>query len=164
MNRKRLTESELAELLARLQRNYTYDDEHGLLRNKKTGKLVKGARQTGGNYLYQLFWFNGSCRRQLYVHHAVWALVYGCFPKATIDHIDGNPANNHIENLREVSQSENQYNALLPWKPNAETGVSGVYLDNGLCRTKIRGRLYRFRNPHEAFFHGTMCGKRYKVS
>ena len=164
MNRKRMTESELAELLARLQRNYTYDDEHGLLRNKKTGELVKGKTKARGDYRYLDYWYHGGYAKQLLMHHAVWVVVYGCFPEATIDHIDGNPANNHIENLREVSQSENLYNALLPWKPNAITGVPGVYPNEGRYQTWIRGRHYNFRNPHEAFFHGTMCGKRYKMS
>ena len=164
MNRKRLTESEEAELIARLQRNYTYDDKHGRLRNKKTGELVKGARQTGREYRYLNYKYHSGYARHLLMHHAVWAVVYGCFPEATIDHIDGNPANNHIENLREVSPSENNYNALLPWKPNADTGVPGVISDRGRYQTWIRGKHYNFRNPHEAFFHGTMCGKRYKVS
>lgn len=35
-----------------------------------------------------------------YVDHLVWLLHYGKFPKALI-HVDGDPANNHIDNLRE---------------------------------------------------------------
>ena len=39
-----------------------------------------------------------------------WLLHYGDWPENTIDHIDRNPLNNKIENLRDVTQAENNRN------------------------------------------------------
>lgn len=44
-------------------------------------------------------------------HRAAWAIHYGEWPKDQVDHIDGNPAHNRIENMREVNQAQNKSNA-----------------------------------------------------
>jgi hypothetical protein len=46
-------------------------------------------------------------------HRVIWHMNNGRWPKDIIDHIDGNGANNRIENLREVSSSENSRNMKL---------------------------------------------------
>lgn len=43
-------------------------------------------------------------------HRLAWLYIYGHFPKEYIDHIDGNPRNNRIENLRECTLAENSQN------------------------------------------------------
>lgn len=43
-------------------------------------------------------------------HRIIWLMEYGNFPNGQIDHIDGNRANNRLENLREVSNKQNQEN------------------------------------------------------
>jgi hypothetical protein len=88
-------------------------------------------------------------------------LCNGSWPQLTIDHINGNRHDNRIENLREVTPSENTLNKLLAWKPNKDTGVAGVRLARGGFLAKIRGRDTFFHNPYEAFFWGVQCGKRY---
>jgi hypothetical protein len=42
-----------------------------------------------------------------------------------VDHLDGNPSNNRRENLRLVSNHENQKNRAVP--KNNKTGIMGVY-------------------------------------
>jgi hypothetical protein len=48
--------------------------------------------------------------RHYSAHRVVWALVTGSWPKAQIDHINGNTSDNRISNLREASSVENARN------------------------------------------------------
>ena len=163
MNRINLSESELAELAARIQRNYSYDDQKGQLVNRKTGRAVKGvARDKKNKYISFGFTHLGMTRFVNY-HAAVWAWHNGHFPSMQIDHLNGNPTDNRIGNLREVSGSENNLNMLHDWKPNPATGLSGVSPDGqGGFQTTMHGKNFHFGDRFEAFFHATMCGKRYK--
>lgn len=43
-------------------------------------------------------------------HRLAWFLVYGEWPEREIDHIDGDPANNRIANLRECEHRQNAKN------------------------------------------------------
>lgn len=44
-------------------------------------------------------------------HRVVWALHKGCWPEMGLDHINRNPADNRIVNLREVTNAENLANS-----------------------------------------------------
>ena len=165
MTRSRLSDSELAALAARIQRDYDYDDRSGLLVNVKTNKAVRGRKDCKRNgkwrYLRMLLTVNGR-EYNFYSHHVVWAWHNGRFPTMQIDHVNGNGFDNHIGNLREVNQSENNMNRFYRWKPNAVTGLPGVVFNGGSYITKIFGRQFRFRDPFTAFYHATLCGRRFK--
>lgn len=66
-----------------------------------------------------------------YAHRVAWAMHYGEWPSDVIDHIDGNPLNNKIENLRCVTQAINSRNCRLVSGETRRnrTGVSGVWWD-----------------------------------
>lgn len=158
MNTMRLSESERQALLAYLKKTYRYDDGH--IVNRKTGKRRRERKGTNG-YLGINIRFKGNLCL-ISCHRFVWVLCNGCWPQLTIDHINGNCFDNRIDNLREVSQSDNKFNTLLPWRPNKDTGVAGVSERKRDFQTKIRGFNHHFRNPYEAFFWGVQCGKRYE--
>ena len=166
MIRTRLSDGELAALAARIQQNYNYDDRSGKLVNAKTGKVVRGGLYSKRNgkyrYLRMLLTVNG-CEYNIFLHHAVWAWHNGCFPTLQIDHINGNGFDNRIENLREVSGSENKKNTLYPWKPNADTGLPGVYKHGNGYQIVVAHHDYYFRDRFEAFYHLTLLGRRFKL-
>lgn len=58
------------------------------------------------------------------VHRLIWAIHYGVWPSGQIDHINGDRSDNRIENLRDVSQSQNQKNAKR--RSDNKSGVPGV--------------------------------------
>jgi hypothetical protein len=64
------------------------------------------------------------CGKKYQEHLLVWFYNYGYFPIKVLDHIDGNPSNNRLENLRECSQSENNRNKGIA--VNNTTGFRGV--------------------------------------
>lgn len=57
-------------------------------------------------------------------HRLVWLYVYGVWPSGMIDHIDGNPANNAIANLRDCTMTENLGNSKK--RKNNTSGFKGV--------------------------------------
>ncbi len=59
------------------------------------------------------------------VHRIIWFLEKGYWP-TQIDHIDRNPSNNKIENLREVTQRENNFNKGKYKTKNTSKGVNKV--------------------------------------
>ena len=161
MNKKHLTEAEQQELLLRMKKNYTYDAKSGRLTSSRLGRTIRGAKRDKRGYL--CINCNIDKRRfRIYLHHAVWAVCKGRWPEQQIDHVNGNKSDNRIENLREVSFSENQMNMLHPWKPNAKTGLPGVISYCGRIHTGSHGKRYYYHSPYEAFFHLTLIGRRFK--
>lgn len=74
-------------------------------------------------------------------HRVAWAIYYGEWPKGEIDHINHDPADNRIENLRDVSHAENHRNQSL--RQNNSSGVAGVarVRDVWYARIKRGGKL-----------------------
>lgn len=80
---------------------------------QKTGRISrKEGRIFGKKYL---------------AHRIIWLHYYGCLPKNQIDHINHDPTDNRIINLREVTPSENNRNRTL--QSNNKVGHNGVYYD-----------------------------------
>ena len=79
-------------------------------------------------YTAALGYMSGSVDNVLFLAHRIcWALHYGNEPEGVIDHIDGDPTNNRIANLRAVTQSTNMKNARR--KSPSSGGRIGVYFD-----------------------------------
>lgn len=60
-------------------------------------------------------------------HRIIWLFHYGYLSENDIDHIDRNPVNNRIENLRETSVQCNVRNSSV--NSNNTSGCTGVFWD-----------------------------------
>ena len=62
--------------------------------------------------------------RKKYLEHRIIFLFHHGYLPERIDHIDVDPLNNRIENLREATHSQNMCNRVV--SENSKTGVKGV--------------------------------------
>jgi len=62
-------------------------------------------------------------KKLIAIHRVIFAWHHGYFPKI-VDHIDKNPLNNKIENLRKATISQNACNSKL--MSNNKSGIKGV--------------------------------------
>ena len=111
--------------------------------NIKWAGKPAGCKTENGRYVV------GVCRAQYQFHRIVWKIYYGSDPSGQIDHIDGDPLNNRIANLRVVSQSGNNKNKARS-KHNT-SGVTGVYWSKprGMWYSQIREN---YKLIHIGFF------------
>ena len=159
MNRRDQTIVSNEALVAHLVKNYTYDAERGVVVNKKLRRVVKGTVD-GRGYPHTRLRLEGQ-HPTIRLHHMVWAVVHGRFP-SQIDHINGNPLDNRLENLREVSSSENMLNIVHRWKPNASTGLPGVDKHGNKYRISCSGECMTLSDKYEAFFHSILLGRMFR--
>ena len=110
-----------------------YDTDSGQLIRLSTGRPVGvSTKPRGGHRAFNIY-VEKKCI-QIFVHRAVWALVHGSWPKYQIDHIDRDPSNNRIENLRDVPGGVNQQNRA----PIGEVPYLGVRFLRGKYEARIK--------------------------
>lgn len=113
-----ITQSELKYFL-------DYNEETGIFTwlqfasSKATPNSIAGTIRNDG-------YISISINKKPYLaHRLAWLYVHGEFPENIIDHINGNPSDNKISNLRSCTMQENMYNRKL--HSNNKSGVKGVY-------------------------------------
>lgn len=100
-----------------------YDGEILIWKQNRTGSARKGTAAGKLHHCgYRCVRIDGTL---YYSHRVIWLIVHGQWPTHTIDHIDGNKLNNRIENLRDVTCSQNSKN--LPKPKTNSSGTIGVY-------------------------------------
>ncbi|MFA7302027.1 MAG: HNH endonuclease [Candidatus Shapirobacteria bacterium] len=93
--------------------------------------------------------------KRILAHRLAWYFIKNEWPINDIDHINGNPSDNRIINLRLANRSENIQNQKIAHKNN-KTGFLGVYLQNNgkfSSLIKINGikkHLGTFKTQEEA--------------
>ncbi len=75
-------------------------------------------------------YFRISINGKRYLNHRLIFLMHHGYLPEYLDHIDGNPSNNKIENLRAATLTQNQHNRKL-----GKDNTSGV---KGVCWHKIK--------------------------
>lgn len=140
-----------AELKSRLDYNPDTGEFHWKI---KPSKRFPAGMKAGSNV-------NGYIRihmnSKLYgAHRLAWLYVHGEHPEHQIDHINGNPSDNRIANLRKATQFENAQNIRRPQKNNSH-GNLGISYDphKKLWRARIgingkRKYIGRFKSQEDA--------------
>lgn len=108
----------------RLKSIYIYDSETGIFTNRINICGSGFADDISGSFRPDGYGTICINRKKYLVHRLAWLYVNGYMPENNIDHIDRDPTNNKISNLREVSQGCNMRNRKK--LKNNSSGVSGV--------------------------------------
>ena len=133
-----------------LRKMFEYNPENGLLfwkvRNSKRVHVgdVAGCRASDGRILI------GIHRKIYKAHRIAWAITTGEWPKKIIDHINNDPSDNRLCNLREATKSQNMMN-VGKIKSNT-SGIKGV----GWSKVSQKWRAYikvGNKNIHLGLFH-----------
>ena len=88
-----------------------------------------------------------------FAHRLAWLYVYGRFPKNQIDHINGDPSDNRIINLRDVTPLENNLNRKM-FREGAIVGCTFEPLKKKWkAKIRVKNKVYYlgyFKTKHEA--------------
>ena len=128
MSKPILTYERLTSLLA-------YDPNTGSFTRKiRTSTSTDVGQIAGSNNKYSQIRIDGRLYRTC---RLAWMYVHKSWPSGQIDHIDRDPANDRIANLRDVTQSENQHNSGT--RNDNWSGYPGVswYAKSCLWRARI---------------------------
>ena len=105
-----------------LKEHLEYRDGH-LWWIKPTARRVKVGQQFGNNH--RDGYSRGMLKGKSYLEHRlIWLYHSGIWPKEHIDHINGIKDDNRIENLRECTAQQNQFNKKSWGKTSSHKGVS----------------------------------------
>lgn len=108
----------------RLRELVDYDKESGIF----TWRLSRRRCRLGGiaGYTREDGYVFVRIDKRLYrAHRLAWLWSYGEFPALEIDHINRNPADNRLVNLREVDSSQNKQNIAA--RRDNRSGYKGVF-------------------------------------
>ena len=148
----------------KIEELFYYDSETGDLYWKVDRKKTKAGSLAGSKHGCGYISVETGGKGYL-VHRIAWKLFYGVWPVG-IDHINGNPADNRIVNLREADQSINNKNSSKPC--NNTSGVVGVYwfkpTKNWMAAIGVDGKqihLGYFNDKHEAAKVRKLAEKKY---
>ena len=83
-----------------------------------------------------------------HAHRVAWLLGTGAWPEHYIDHINGDPADNRLVNLRDVTHQVNMRNQKM--RSTNKSGVTGVMWSPALQRW--RADIYAGRPYHLGYF------------
>ncbi len=117
--------------------------------DSKTGDFIWLVRTSGRNPVGSLAGYTeppprpNAGRRQIridrklfYAHRLAWFYTMGAWPPDGVDHINGDPSDNRLANLRLATQSQNSRNRGTP--KNNTSGFKGVSWHSQLNKWTVR--------------------------
>jgi hypothetical protein len=127
-----------AQIITKDYLNYLFEYKNGYLywKNPNSKRVKPGQKvgsKNGDGYWHTTI--NGNYKLN---HRLIFMMHHGYLPKI-IDHIDNNPSNNLIENLRPASHSQNCHNSNIS-KTN-KSGIKGIYWHKQSNKWKAQFKL-----------------------
>lgn len=149
--------------LARMRELLTYDPVVGTFvwnvdRNYGPAAVRVGdTAGSAGTAGYLILTIDGT---KINMHRAAFFYMTGRWPKADVDHIDGDRQNNRWPNLRGLTRSQNNENAVKANRNN-KSGFRGVHKTNGIWWASIqvnKRKVYLGTHPtpeaaHDAYMN-----------
>jgi hypothetical protein len=128
--KKLVLKARLVDLSAeRVRALFDYDPADGRLHRKDLSRRDRRATAKG--------YFTITIDNRVYQEHrVVWLWHYGEWPSAYIDHVDKNPSNCKIENLRIALPYQNNGNSKISTRN--KTGIKGVTTKKGSDRFRAQ--------------------------
>lgn len=141
----------------RLKELFSYDAKTGEFLRIKS---LKGGQKDGfiafGSTSKTRHRSIGVDGKRYQAHRLAWFYVHGEWPKGEIDHIDHNPENNAMSNLRDGTKAQNMQNLIKP-RSNNKSGYLGVWWCKGMrawkagiCKERIYETIGYFSTAEEA--------------
>jgi len=146
----------LLQLMHDVKRLLSYCPSSGVFRwiahyQGHTPGEVAGWSHSAGYLVISIF------KVKVYAHRLAFAFINGAFPADVVDHINGNPKDNRITNLRDVSQRINTENKSSPINTRSTSGLLGVHWNSqrGMWNAQIKSfgekkHLGFFKDKQEA--------------
>ena len=125
----------------RLRELFEYRDNNTqpFLWNKNHRNNIKIGDVAGGIHAASGYYRVAINKKQYKLHRLVWIYHNGDIPNGMfVDHIDGDPSNNRIENLRLATNEQNLRNSKI--SPKNTSGVKGVSWDKSRKKWKAQIR------------------------
>ena len=114
-----------------------------LIRKITTASNAIAATEAGNFDVSQGYWRVYIEGKKYKVHRVIFFMHHGFWPKF-VDHIDNNPKNNKIENLREATISQNLQNKPKPTRNTS--GYKNVYFNKNLKKWFVTFKLEKKLN------------------
>jgi HNH endonuclease/AP2 domain len=138
-----------------------FDYVDGTLVNKQSRKGVKKNKTVGNVYTNGYLYCAMFGKRRL-VHRLIFLYHHGYLPRC-VDHINGNQADNRIENLRGATHAQNGWNSKRP--TTNTSGVKGVWFDKSrnkwACEVKVSNKKH-FIGRYDSFKDAVVNLEKYR--
>lgn len=112
-----ITQEELKNLFNYCAETGVFTRLKSVSNNTNSGDIAGSMRQDG----YCVISVNN---KSYLAHRLAWLYNHGIWPANMIDHINRNPSDNRLSNLREATRSENGFNAKI--RSHNTSGFKGV--------------------------------------